>query len=190
MIMSGSGATVAGEDDPVTWWQCEPRRLARDRREVGEFCSDLQWSPDGAGSWTGRLPIWPFDRAQSDSVVRLLGGQGMLVQVVYGHAYPMVPPSVVPIDPEPEIVERTQQRWHVNGDGSLCLMQTVAAWSARNSIVDLLLKAAGWRIEYALMKHGLIESMSVNGVVTDPDYDPLITRAAAAARAADPATAQ
>ncbi|GAA3438278.1 hypothetical protein GCM10018954_078940 [Kutzneria kofuensis] len=48
----------------------------------------------------------------------------------------------------------------------------------RESVVELLLKAAGWRIEYALMTCGAIESMSLNGIVADPHLDELITQVA------------
>jgi hypothetical protein len=164
---------------PVTWWRCEPRRLARDQQEVAAFCPDLEWSATGAGSWHGRLPIWPFARPKPHGVEDLVDGKGLLVQVVYGHAYPMVPAAIFPLDPEPEVVERTQHQWHVNGDGSLCLMQTDAAWTGRDSVTGLLLKAAGWRIEYVLMKHGLISVMSTNGIVEDPVVDPLIVSSVA-----------
>lgn len=162
----------------VTWWQCEPRRLARDQREISETFPDLRWDPTGAGKWSGRLPVWPFTRPRPQGLDELVNGAGLLVQVLYGHAYPVVPPVIIPLDPEPDLVARTQHQWHTNGNGSLCLMQSDAAWTARDSIVSLLLKAAGWRIEYELMKRGLLETMSVNGIVSDNVTDALITAAA------------
>ncbi len=101
----------------------------------------------------------------------------MPVTVNYGHAYPMVPPAIYPLDPAPEPIEYTQARFHVMGDGSLCLLQDAAAWTGRDSIVDLLLKAAGWRVEYALLRADVIEAMTVNGIVTDASQDHLIAQA-------------
>ncbi len=106
----------------------------------------------------------------------------MPVVVEYGHAYPMVPPAVFPLDPQSEPLERTQNRFHVLGDGSLCLLQDDAAWTGRSSITDLLLKAAGWRVEYALIKTGVIEAMSLCGIVDDDQFDHLIVQAASAAQ--------
>src|SRR5690242_18992110 len=113
-------------DEPTTWWQCEPRRFARDRDEVGKHFPTLRWSDAGAGRWTGRLPRWPFDRAEPRGVAALVGDEGLLVDVRYGHAYPMTPPAIYPLEPEPCFIERTEHRWHVMGDGSLCLMQADA----------------------------------------------------------------
>jgi hypothetical protein len=64
------------------------------------------------------------------------------------------------------------------GDGSLCLLQDDAAWTGRDSVVDLLLKAAGWRVEYALMRAGVIEAMTLRGIVDDDQLDHLVTPAA------------
>ncbi|KOX24432.1 hypothetical protein ADK67_19060 [Saccharothrix sp. NRRL B-16348] len=64
--------------------------------------------------------------------------------------------------------------WHLQGDGSLCLLRSEALWTGRESIVDLLLKAAGWRVEYALMTARAIKSMSENGIVDDPVHDHLV----------------
>jgi hypothetical protein len=110
----------------------------------------------------------------------------MQLTVRYGHAYPMVAPLIYPLDPMPEIVERTDHRWHVSGDGSLCLLQNDTAWTGRDSIVHLLLKAAGWRVEYALMKAGVIDSMSLHGIVEDAHLDGLIPVAVEALGGAEP----
>jgi hypothetical protein len=163
--------------EPVTWWQCEPRRLARDQEEIADRFPNLIWRPGGAGGWSGRLPSWPFARPEPARLVDLIG-HSLRVEVVYGHAYPMVPPSIYPVEPQPEMIERTDHRWHVNGDGSLCLLQDDAAWTGRDSIVDLLLKAAGWRVEYALMKLKVIDAMTLHGIVGDDQLDHLIPAAA------------
>jgi hypothetical protein len=105
----------------------------------------------------------------------MLGENGLEIAVVYGHAYPMVPPAIFPLDPQPDLEARTAQRWHVMGDGSLCLLQDDATWTGRDSVVELLLKAAGWRVEFELMRRGVIEAMTINGIVEDPQFDDLLT---------------
>lgn len=126
----------------------------------------------------GALPRWPFARAEPAGLAETFGGRGLEVAVCYGHAYPMVPPAIFPLDPVPDLIARTDQRWHVMGDGSLCLLQDDAAWSGRESIVELLLKAAGWRVEFELMRRAVIEVMTVNGIVEDPQLDILVAAAA------------
>jgi hypothetical protein len=86
----------------------------------------------------------------------------------------MVPPAIFPLDPEPGFNMRTEQRWHVMGDGSLCLFQNDSAWTGRDSVVELLLKAAGWRVEFELMRLDAIEAMTINGIVEDPQLDYLL----------------
>ena len=168
--------------DPVLWTDSEPARLARDQREVGEFASLLEYqSPaqDGLphGGWIGELPRWPFDRPQPESLGELLGEAELRVLVVYSAAHPMVPPTIYSLDPEPTIWEQTLAAWHVAPGGSLCLLQSDGGWQPQASITELLVKASGWRIEYALMKAGVIDQMSVNGVVSDPSFDYLIAEA-------------
>lgn len=161
-------------DDRYEWWRQEPGRLDTDQRQLHTRFPGLTWSTEDNGQWSGELPIWPFDRDPPEGLDVLLGGRGLQVLVRCGQGYPAAPPRVVPLDPEPEIVERTQHRWHVNGDGTLCLFQSEAVWSTRATLVEVLLKAAGWRIEYALMKAGLIETMTTNGIVTDTALDDVI----------------
>jgi hypothetical protein len=165
--------------EPMTWWQCEPRRLARDQAEVRDRFPGLEWRPDGAGGWFGRLPRWPFARPEPPGLVETVGEEGLQIGLVYGHAYPMVPPAIFPLDPEPPLSARTDQRWHVMGDGSQCLFQDDATWTGRESVVDLLLKAAGWRVEFELMRRGAIDAMTINGIVEDPQFDHLLAKVAA-----------
>ena len=158
----------------VPWSVAEPARARRDRADVESAFPDLRWvhgSPEGG--WTGRLPLWPFDRPEPPGL-RALADDGLVVDVDYPAAYPMVAVRVWPRDPEPSIHERTQHRWHVNGDGSLCLLQSDGIWDPRASVTELLLKAAGWRVEYALLKAGLTESMTESGVVSDSSRDHLL----------------
>jgi hypothetical protein len=64
-------------------------------------------------------------------------------------------------------LECTQHRWHALGDGSLCLFQTETAGDPGDSICDLIIKAAAWRVEYALVKSGAMAAMTLNGIVSD-----------------------
>jgi hypothetical protein len=171
-------ADPAAEAERLTWWRCEPSRLDRDRSEIADVFSDLIWIPEDAGAWVGALPLWPFDRPAPPGLTQLAGPAGLKMQLCYGQAYPMVPPSIYPLSPLPELAEWTVHDWHVNGDGSLCLLQTHSLWDPGASVVDLLLKAAGWRIEYALMKAKAITAMSVNGIVSDTSFDQIISEAA------------
>lgn len=160
-----------------TWWESEPRRYERDRQEVAEHFPELRWFEEGAGGWRGRLPVWPFTRPCPPGLDVLTSGRGLEVDLRYLESYPMVPPLIYPVDPEPEMVLRTQHRWHLSGDGSLCQLISAGQWTGRESVVDLLLKAAAWRIEYALLRAGVMETMSENGIVDDPVHDDLIAKA-------------
>lgn len=167
----------------IPWWKAEPSRLERDRGHITERFPDLAFTSDGQGQWKGVLPPWPFDRPEPPGLADLVGDAGLELRLEYVPAYPMVLPLLWPCAPEPEILERTQQTWHVLPSGALCLLQCEADWDPRTSIVDLLLKAAGWRVEYALMKTGQLDRMTLNGIVNDDSHDPLIATAAASARA-------
>lgn len=130
---------------------------------------DLAWSDAGAGQWSGVLPVWPFERANPGGA--LMAETGLDFTLDYPEAYPMVPPQVWPKNPEPALGERTMHKWHTNGDGSLCLLQNASLWSGRETVVGLLMKAAGWRVEYALVKADLASEMSSNGIVSDASRD-------------------
>lgn len=170
--MSGTGSELG---EPEAWWQSEPHRWEQDRHEITTRFPDLAWDPVGAGAWEGRLPPWPFDRPEPAALRAWTGGRGLEVRLVYWQAYPMVAPLLFPLDPEPEPVEWTQHRWHVNGDGSLCLLRTDADWTGREFVTDLLVKAAGWRVEYTLLKLGAIEEMTENSIVNDDRHDHLLS---------------
>lgn len=175
----GAGTAVL---NPVLWTESEPVRLARDQDEVQAFAPLLEYqnpADDGLphGGWIGVLPRWPFERPQPNALDELLGDQELRVLVAYSAAHPMVPPTIYSLDPEPSIWEQTQSAWHVAPGGSLCLLQSDGGWQPEASLTELLAKASGWRIEYALMKAGVINEMSVNGLVSDPSHDHLIDRA-------------
>lgn len=172
---------------PILWQEADPARLERDLQEVQQFAPDLTYVEpevlgDGTvvhhGYWTGRLPVWPFERAQPaglDDVVPV----GAEVDVLYAAAHPMLSPRVYVNEPEPGILEWSQHIWHVAPGGSLCFLQTENDWTPATSITDLLAKASGWRVEYALMKAGLVDTMTVCGIVSDDSRDHLVTQAAA-----------
>lgn len=159
----------------IPWWEAEPSRFARDQREIAASFPELAWHDVGAGVWSGWLSMWPLERPEPVGLTFLLGGRGMQVEIAYRQAYPMVPPRIFPVDPRPEPVECTQHRWHVNSNGSLCQFQTDTAWDPRDSVCDLIVKAAAWRIEYALMKAGALDQMTLHGIVSDSSLDDLIT---------------
>lgn len=172
---------------PVLWTDAEPEVLERDLADIEAFASDLAYVPpevDGAGrvhhhgAWTGRLPVWTFQRPEPAGLHELVPA-GAEIVMFYSAAHPMVPPSIRVTDPEPAIEERTQNRWHVAPGGSLCLLQTNNDWSPQTSLVELLMKAAGWRIEYALMKAGVVDAMTTNGIAADSSRDHLIAQAVA-----------
>lgn len=175
---------------PIPWTDAEPVRLARDLAEVSAFAPGLAYQPPRAssgrehsqGGWVGELPLWPFARSTPPDLQNLLNGQGLRVAIAYPSAYPMVPPVIYPVDPEPTFEEQTQTEWHVAPGGSLCLLQSDGAWQPDASLTELLAKACGWHVEYALMKAGVIERMSTNGIVSDPGFDDLVGLAVARAR--------
>lgn len=178
---------MTGDRTPVPWWEAEPTRLAKDQREIGEAFPSLAFSAEGQAAWTGVLPRWPFPRPKPDGLEELVPA-GAAVLLAYGAAYPSVSPYIFPFDPEPEPTELTQTRWHVLGNGALCLFQTQADWDPASSIVDLLRRAAGWRVEYALLKAGARTDMTMASIVNDDSLDALITETAAALAEQPPQT--
>ncbi|WP_306357928.1 MULTISPECIES: hypothetical protein [unclassified Nocardia] len=168
----------AEESAGYDWWVHEPRRLAADRNEIRRRFPALVWTSRDSGEWEGELPLWPFDRSRPPGLDNLLRGQGLRVLVQCGQAYPVVAPKLFALEPEPALHQRLLHRWHVNSDGSLCLLADPTRWTNRMSLGDLLQKAAGWRIEYELMVAGAVESMTANGIVSDDAIDHLISQAA------------
>lgn len=169
--------------NPIFWPDAEPARLQRDLSEVAGFAPLLDYhAPDPSnegnfihGGWFGELPRWPFDRPAPDGLQELIGEKGLSVAVMYSAAHPMVPPTIFPVSIQPTFQEETQSAWHVAPGGSLCLLQSEGGWQPEASITELLAKATGWRVEYALMKLGMIQSMSVRGIVSDSSFDHLVT---------------
>lgn len=160
-----------------TWWAEDPSLLRRERDAMSVIAPDLNWTADGAGWWAGLAPTWPFGRPAPPGLDALLAEHRLRVLVTYGHAFPMTAPAVWAVDPEPAIEQRTQHAWHVNGDGSLCLLEAAAAWTGREAAAELVVKASGWFIEYLLMRRGVVTSMTSDGLAADLSVDAVITRA-------------
>lgn len=134
---------------------------------------DLAWD-EGAATWTGEVPHWPFVRPRPASLEAFLCGRRLFARVEYSQAFPMVAPRIVPLDPEPDPMVRTRHDWHVNGDGSLCLLQHASDWDGTGTAAELVVKAAGWFLEYLLMEASRIEHMSEAGIVNDDSFDHLL----------------
>jgi hypothetical protein len=173
---------TAPDDALPRWWDWDPGRLKRDIAEVKAFAPDLTFigkTDDGppSGGWIGKLPVWPFERPKPEGLSTLTPF-GLEVLVVYSSAHPVIAPVVYPTSPAPTLNEESNTTWHVAPGGSLCLLQSEGLWVPEASIVDLLEKACGWNVEYALMHAGAIESMSTNGIVSDSSLDSVIVEAA------------
>lgn len=158
----------------LTWWEAEPDLLVRELKAVNEFFPDLRWVGEGAGYCIGPVPSWPFSRAAPHNLDRLLGDSPFEIRVQYGHAFPAAPPSVFPLAPKPRVELRSFTDYHVLSDGSLCLLRDAEQWTSSSLTSDLVLKAAAWRIEYALFEVGAIEKMTQNGIVVDDVLDSLL----------------
>jgi hypothetical protein len=168
---------------PIYWTEDEPKRLARDLADVAAVAPDMHFQAPGIlggtehhGMWAGQLPVWPLARPEPDGLDALVP-RGLECMALCSASHPMIPPQVRPISPEPLLLERSQHKWHVAPAGVLCLMQSAGDWDPSDSVADLLVKAAAWRVEYALMKAGVIEAMSLSGIVSDASFDHLIAKA-------------
>jgi hypothetical protein len=104
----------------------------------------------------------------------LLGDARLKLQVLYPEAFPMVAPALLPLAPQVPITRRTLHTWHVNGDGTLCLMQRADDWQPTDTAADLVRKAAGWFIEYRLIETERRERMTESGIFADAALDELL----------------
>jgi hypothetical protein len=148
------------ERSRVSWLDAEPARLATERSAM-ERCPDMTWMdeldwPNGrtGSGWVGFAPSWGGERPEPVGVARLLADRRLGVRVLYPEGFPMVPPDLYPAEPRVPPERRTLHRWHLNGDGSLCLLRAAEDWQATDTAADLVLKAAGWFIEYLLVDAG------------------------------------
>jgi hypothetical protein len=162
-----------------SWIEAEPARAEKERAAMASVAPELTWIEDeAAGGWEGLVPVWPFDRPRPEGLDELLEGRRLRVRVRYSQAFPSVEPKLEPLDPEPPVVRRTVHDWHLNGDGTLCLLRTADLWTGRETAADLVVKASGWFIEYLLMESGAIESMTESGIHSDDSLDKVIAESA------------
>jgi hypothetical protein len=171
---------------PESWVEAEPGVLDREKAAMAEHVPDLTWHDDlvwrgtrQAYGWTGCAPQWAADRPKPRGVDELLSGRRLELRVVYPEAFPAVPPALFPVDPDVPLDRRTLNRWHVNGNGSLCLMQAADDWQLTNTAADLVRKASGWFIEYLLLDAGEIERMTERGLFEDTSLDEVLAKHAA-----------
>lgn len=152
------------------WWEHDSARLNLDQRMVEAKFPGLSYRLEGPGYLEGPLPIWPFERLIPNGVDAI---SPLQVGVIFGHAYPAAEPQIYPLSPEPALFERSFTQWHVLGTGALCLLQDADMWTLRAPLEELLLKAAGWRLEYELIRRGKIAEMTVAGIVSSDELDEL-----------------
>ncbi len=171
-----------GPDLPrISWVEADAARAKREQAEMQRWAPDMRWRSDltwpdgrvGAG-WEGLAPAWGGDRPEPLGVGNLLDGRRLRLTVVCPEAFPVVAPDLYPLDPDVPIERRTQHKWHVNGDGSLCLMQAADDWQPENSAADLVRKAAGWHIEYRLVDAGELDRMTERGIYVSDEIDALL----------------
>jgi hypothetical protein len=172
---------VATDLPRVSWIAAESARVEYEQAEMRKWAPDMQWRTDlvwadgriGAG-WEGLAPPWGSDRPEPAGVAGLLDDRRLRLKVICPEAFPMVAPDLYPLVPDVPIERRTQHKWHVNGDGSLCLMQAADDWQPENTAVDLVRKAAGWYIEYLLVDGGDLDRMTERGIYVSDEIDALL----------------
>ena len=128
---------------PVSWVAAEPVVLERESRLMSAVAPSLEWLSDSpSGGWRGLLPLWPFARPEPPGLAAFLGGRQFEVLVVYLESFPMAEPRIYPLDPVPDLAHRSLHSWHLNGDGSLCLLRQASDWDGTGSAseMDLLLR--------------------------------------------------
>jgi len=124
--------------------------------------------------WEGLAPAWGAERGEPTGVKGLLAGRRLRLRVIYPEAFPMVPVDLYPVKPEVPVGRRTLHRWHINGDGSLCMMQAAEDWQPGDTSADLVCKASGWFIEYLLVDGGEMDAMTTRGIYVSQDIDALL----------------
>lgn len=155
-----------------TWWEDDPVRLEQEIADVRAVAPLLTWMEEGAGRFEGPLPLWPFARSAPANISDLL--DPFVVRVEYNHAFPAAPPHILPLLPQPVPTIRGFTQFHVLPSGRLCLLRDADQWYPWSKTSELLLKASGWAIEFALLEAGAITQMSMSGIVIDTFYDELI----------------
>lgn len=163
----------------VSWRDAEPTVLARELTEVAKVAPDLVWDEE-YGTWAGELPLWPFERVEPAGLHEFVDGRRFRVLIEYPESYPMVEATVIPLDPAPTAWEHSATQFHVLPSGGLCLFRDAVAWEGTETAAELVLKAAGWFLEYLLIKAGLREEMTPAGIADDDSLDELFERRPAA----------
>lgn len=164
----------------ISWTVDEPSRLKRERDAMTAHAPAMDWRDDlqyrmrPVVGWMGKAPVWGAERAKPAGVDQLLAGRQLDLIVLYPEGFPMVPPALIPLDPDVPIERRTQHRWHVNGDGSLCMVQRADDWQPTDSAADLVCKASGWFIEYLLLESERIDAMTECGISEDTSLDEVL----------------
>jgi hypothetical protein len=54
-------------------------------------------------------------------------------------------------------------------------MQAADDWNPTDTAADLIVKAAGWYLEFQLMSRGIVRAMSERGIVHDNSLDHLLS---------------
>ncbi len=162
---------------PISWTDAEPGLVDREQQAMAEHApemvwrADLRWRNRPMAGWKGHAPVWAGDREKPPGVDELLNGRRLEVRVFYPEAFPAVPAILEPVEPDVPLERRTLNQWHVNGNGSLCLMQAADDWDLTDTAADLVRKASGWFIEYLLADAGKTEQMTQQGVLVDTSLD-------------------
>jgi hypothetical protein len=166
-----------------SWTDAEPRILRRELEAMAEHAPEMVWCDEVAGpdgkvgkGWEGLAPAWAGDRPKPAGVDGLLDGRQLRLKVVYREAFPTVPPMLFPVDPTPALGARGAHYWHLNPNGSLCLLRSADDWQLTDTAADLVRKAAGWFIEYLLVQAGVMDGMTVRGIYASSAIDPLLSK--------------
>lgn len=158
--------------DRSSWWQAEPDLLAREQQAMAELAPEMVWLAEPvSGGWGGKPPSWVAERAEPNGLTNLLGAQRLELEILYTEGFPMVPPRLVPLHPEIPLDQRFNHAWHVNGDGTLCLLRNTSLWTGTETAADLVAKAVGWFVEYRLMEEDRITQMTESGIYADETID-------------------
>ncbi|HEY1690182.1 MAG TPA: hypothetical protein VGF95_15110 [Solirubrobacteraceae bacterium] len=165
----------------IPWTQSDPEHLLAERAQVGALAPELRWTEklsyrarDGLAGFEGLLPAWCAPRPEPPGIGELLAGARLMLRCIYTQATPMIPPVIFPLELEIPLARRTDHAWHLNGDGSLCLLRAAADWCPGETAVPLLVKASCWFIEYHLKDRGLIEKMTDSGIACDESLDSML----------------
>ena len=159
---------------PISWWEADPSRFEWEIACMEAAAPDLVWDYQ-FGGWMGHAPVWPFARPVPSDLETFTAGKSLHLALVPTSVHPATAPKAWPLDPAPTIDQCTRHRWHVNGDGSLCLFQRAVDWTGEEACSEVAVKAAGWFLEYLLVERGCVEAMTESGIGTDEARDLLFT---------------